>query len=148
MTIVFTDGREVTLQRRPNETRWTALRRQIQDLRRTKDGEGEAAVVERQYQTDLAITAAAVPLGLAGLAICVSPFGRRRPLLTGAVAVIMYWTLTELVYSVERTLIASGSLLGVGLCAWAPNAILLITASATLLSRRSLNRPLSASRGA
>jgi hypothetical protein len=150
MEVYFADGRQMTLKRGSNETTWAALRRQIEDLRQTKDGEGPAAAFEKEYQTRLAITTAPVPLGLAGLAICALPFGRRRPLLVGVIGVFTFWTLITLVQPVESLFVGSGSLLGVRLCAWAPNAILLIAASAILLSRRSLilPPPLSVSRGA
>jgi len=135
----------VTLSRGPMETYLSELRRQIVDLERTRGGGASARRLEYTYQVRLAIVAAAVPLALADLAVAVPRRGSRRVLLALWI-LVAYWTLMAYEQSAVNGLIDRGGFFPEYFCAWTPNAILLIVASATLLSRRSLNRPMAASR--
>jgi lipopolysaccharide export LptBFGC system permease protein LptF len=135
------NGREVTWTPGPMETRWTELRRRIEGLRRADPGGSAAARLEYTYQRRLAIGVAALPLGLAGLAISTCGFGRRRPLLTGIGVLFAYWVCMMVEESAARRLITTGGFFPEYLCPWAPNVILLITATAILLSRRSPHPP-------
>jgi lipopolysaccharide export LptBFGC system permease protein LptF len=132
---------QVTLLRGPMETDWTTLRRQIEGLRRADASGVAAARLEYAYQLRLAIGVAAVPLGLAGLAISTFGFGRRRPLLTGIGVLSAYWVLMAFEESAAKRLITTGGLFPEYLCPWTPNLILLIAAIATLLSRRAPQPP-------
>lgn len=130
-------SRYLPLTRGPNETDWTTLRRQIEDLRRADPGGGAAARLEYAYQARLAIGIAAVPLGLAGLAISTFGFGRRRPLLTGTCVLVAYWLFMQFQETMAGRLITTGGFLPAYLCPWTPNVIVVIAATAILLSRRS-----------
>lgn len=135
-------GRDVTLERGPNEESWKALRRQIQGLRQTKSGKNAATQLEHNYQTRMAIAVAAVPLSLAALAMCTIGFGRRRPLVTGVSVLLVYWVFMVFEQRQAAAAVRNGDLLDVYLRVWTPNAILSLIATATLLSRRSpLPRP-------
>jgi hypothetical protein len=128
----------VNLSRGPMEMNLTELRRQIADLKRTGGG-ASARRLEYTYQVRLGIVAAAIPLALAGLAVAVPRSGSRRVLLAIGI-LVAYWALMAYEKSAVQALINSGGFFPEYFCAWTPNAILLIVA-ATLLSRRSLNRP-------
>jgi lipopolysaccharide export LptBFGC system permease protein LptF len=134
---------DVTLLRGPAEMHLSDLRRQIDDLERTRGGEASGRHLEYAYQLRLAIVAAAIPLAVAGLVVAVPRRSSRRLLLAVGI-LVAYWTVMVYEQAVVKALIDSGGLLPEYLCAWTPNAILMIAASATLLSRRSLNRSLSA----
>jgi lipopolysaccharide export LptBFGC system permease protein LptF len=130
--------------RGPMEMDHSSLKRQIASLIRTPGGQRSARRLEYSYQLRLAIVAAAFPLGLAGLAVSVCQRGGRRALSILGI-VIGCWTLMALAERTFNALIDADGLFPEYLCAWAPNAILLTTASATLVVKRSLIRPLSAS---
>jgi len=123
------------------ETDWKTLRQQIRELRRTDNGRRAAAQLEYAYQSRVAVVVAAVPLGLAGLAISTWRFGRRRPVLTGAGVLIVYWALMAYEERTARALIAAGGLLPEYLCPWTPNAILLIASAAAILRSRQFLPP-------
>jgi hypothetical protein len=141
--IYYPDGRQLTLRREPSETVWAARRHQIHDLRQMNDPQ-TLARFEWLYQFKVAHAAAAIPFGLGGLAICFFPFGRRHPLLTGVAWIIVYGFLMTVMQKEAWKYISVGRSNAVVLCAWMPNLIVLIAASAVLVSRRSPIRPLSA----
>ena len=135
------NGRPVTLTPGPNEMHWTVLRQQIGQLRRSRDGYRAAAQMEYAYQLRLAIVVAAIPLGLSGLAIGTSAFGRRRPLLISVAVLATYWALLMIEERTAKTLMSAGGFIPEYVCPWTPNLIVLFAAGATLLSRRSLQPP-------
>jgi lipopolysaccharide export LptBFGC system permease protein LptF len=122
------------------ETDWTSLRRQIENLRRDADGI-PAARLEYAYQLRLAIGVAAIPLGLAGLAISTFVVGRRRPLLTGIGVLFAYWVFMMVEETTAKRLITTGGFYPEYLCPWTPNLIVVIAATAVLFSRRSGHPP-------
>ena len=101
-------GRPVHFQRGPNETDWTTLRRQIDDLHRYSGGQAAAAQLEYVYQLRLAIVVAAVPLGLGGLVISMWKLPRRWALPIAAGVLITYWMLMMVDERLVKTLIARG----------------------------------------
>jgi hypothetical protein len=139
----------VNLSRGPMETYQSTLRRQIENLRRTRGGEASARRLEYTYQLRLAIVAAAIPLGVAGLVVAVPRRGSRRALL-GIGILVAYWMLMAYEERAVARLIEQGGFLPEYLCAWTPNAVLLIASAATLLSQGSRIQPLPlpATRGA
>jgi hypothetical protein len=129
-------GSHPDLRRGPMETDQATLRQEIEDLKHTRGGEVPARRLEYTYQLRLAIVAAAIPLGLAGLAVSVTRRGRGRVLLSIAI-LVTYWALMAFEERTANTLIGSGGFLPEYLCAWTPNLITLIAASAFLRVRRS-----------
>jgi lipopolysaccharide export LptBFGC system permease protein LptF len=127
-------GRPVTLTRGPMETGWAALRQQIQDLRRTEGGRSAAASLEYAFQLRLAIVVAAVPLGLAGVAIATCGFGRRWPLITAVGVTAGYWVLLMIQESAAKTLMNTAGFIPQYLCPWTPNIVMLLIASALIYS--------------
>jgi hypothetical protein len=121
----------VNLTRGPMEMHLSELRRQIDDLERTRGGEASARRLEYTYQLRLAIVAAAIPLGVAGLVVAVARRGSRRLMLAVGI-LVAYWALMAYEEGAVQTLIDSGGLLPEYLCAWTPNAILLIVSFAIL----------------
>jgi asparagine N-glycosylation enzyme membrane subunit Stt3 len=113
---------------------------------------GSAASVEYLYQSRLVMTFAAVPFGVAGLAICVLQVGRRWRRLTAPVALILFMilfgTVNRITRPVAKKLIEDGRIYGVAVCVWTPSAIVLAAAATILLSSRAWIRPTSASRSA
>jgi hypothetical protein len=120
---------QVTVKRQPNETVEAFRQRFIHAVGGMDDAQ-EAALVVWRHQSSLAQIAAVIPFGLAGLAICVLPFGRRRPLITGLLGLSVYVIPMAVAQSVRRASIADGSVEGAVLWTWAPNAILLIVSCA------------------
>lgn len=85
-----------SLPRGPNEWGFSTLREQIDVLNLTPDSRitPEGRIASRQleyvYHTRLALICAPVPLGLLALGVAASPAGRRRPLVAGVVALVLY----------------------------------------------------------
>src|SRR5262249_28444486 len=115
---------------------FAALRRQIADLAQTHGGLMSARRLEYTYQVRLAIGAAAIPLGLAGLTVAVARRGHWRALL-GFGILVAYWTVMVAEGYAANQLIDAGGFFPEYLCAWTPNLITLIAASAFLCVRQS-----------
>jgi lipopolysaccharide export LptBFGC system permease protein LptF len=119
----------VTLSRGPAETPLSDLRRQIDDLKRTPGSEAFGRRLEYDYQLRLAIVAAAIPLAVAGLVVAVPRRSSRRLLLAVGV-LVAYWALMACGEAIVKA--PTDIFVPEYLCAWAPNAILLIACCATL----------------
>jgi lipopolysaccharide export LptBFGC system permease protein LptF len=131
---------QVNLVRGPMEMHLSDLRRQIDDLKRTRGGEASARRLEYTYQLRLAIVAAAIPLAVAGLVVAPLRRGSRRVLLAIGI-LVAYWALMASDERAVQALIDSGGFIPEYLCAWTPNAILLIVSCAILAVRHTRIRP-------
>jgi Lipopolysaccharide export system permease LptF/LptG len=123
------------LPRGPNDVSFGALRSAIADLRQTDGGASLARDLEYVYERRLALIAAAVPLGLAGLAISVTPLGRRRPLVTGVMVTGVYWMILAWSETSARAVLVRDWPIPLPIYAWLPN-VLMMTVSVIRLSRR------------
>jgi hypothetical protein len=110
-----------------NETSFARLRSQIAFQRGFP---GSATIVRRleyAYELRFALPAAAIPVGLFGLACGFSPIGRRRPLALGAAALAFYVLAIFPSYGFAEYE-ARNSAIPAGTFAWVPNAVIVFAA--------------------
>jgi hypothetical protein len=82
-------GGRAHFDRGPNELSVHELRERIDGLRRT-GADRPARIYERAYHERLALPSIALPLGVIGIAIARSRWGRARPVMTGAAGIVAY----------------------------------------------------------
>jgi hypothetical protein len=115
----------------PNETGLAALREQIETLNLTPGGRVVARRVEYAYQLRLALAFAPLSLGVLGLAVTASPWGKRRPWLIGLAAAAFYVGMFPSLVHSSGLLIRATSLPPL-IFAWAPNVLIALTATLLL----------------
>jgi hypothetical protein len=124
----------------PNEMTLPALRAEIGRRRQMPGAEWLARVFEYVFQQRLAFVTAAIPFGIAGLALATITSDQRRRLLLAVAVLVAYWTMVSLGDRVERLLLFDADTLWHVLCAWLPNAILLVVSGVTLALRHTRSR--------
>jgi hypothetical protein len=112
------------------------MKREIERLRTFHGSETIVRYMQYEYEVRLALTASAVPLGLAALAIAFSGVGRRRPLLMGTAAVVLYLVAFFPLNAVAVEFVLRRTSLPATPLAWLPNAALVFIAGAIFATRR------------
>ena len=119
-------GGRAHFERGPNELSVRELRERIDAFSRTQGGERMARVYEQTYHQRLALPLLALPLGVLGILIARSTWGRRRPVLMGAAGVAAYVVVLFLALNLAARLTALSPVAA----AWTPTlAVALVCAS-------------------
>jgi hypothetical protein len=113
------------------------LKREIERLRTFHGSETIVRQMQYEYEVGLALTASAVPLGLAGLAFAFSRVGRSRPLLVGIAALALYLVAVFPANALVVEFVLRRTSLPATPLAWLPNAVLVFIAGVVFAIRRS-----------
>jgi hypothetical protein len=120
-----------------NESGFGGLRTQIRDYQKTHGGHSVAQRLEYVYQLRAATMVSGAPFGIAGVAIVALTRKRRVSIAIGVAILVSYWGLLLTEDRLANAAIIRGGFLPEYFCAWTPNVILLIAASAVLRIRHS-----------